>query len=360
MSRKNNSQFSDVEEDLLKSIALFDKEPEDEAFDPEEESEEDLGDSDDIDSAAEDSADGKQRGDADSEKRDADAGKAPTEREQQQRSQSNPTRNGITTDKQGNLIGPDGKIVAKAGTERRLYETTTHLKRTVAQKDQQLQTMQQQMKAFGEIAVEIKSLNLGHQDTIQAMRLWKEFQSKPEVVMKELLAEYQALGYNLNTLIGGDDRSAMDMKAIQTMIDKATAPMRQTTEQSQREFQIRQQVEQETQDFFDRYPDAVHHENDIAKLMLEGNMNPREAYITLKEWAANNGLNFNEPLEPQWEARKAGANARQQEPRTADKPRVTGRGAVNQRTAKAAKTYELDASYAEIIRDSMAEAGFAV
>jgi hypothetical protein len=189
-----------------------------------------------------------------------------------------PDRAEVKPDGRGNLVGPDGKVVARAGKEARLYqdlhrtkgqaqtlkgqveEVTGRLKKAVEigqRLHQELQTVKAQTEA-------IKQFGLDQSEHLSALRLYKELRDDTAKTLKNLLTRAAANGINiqeLGTSGGIDPKSLLDM--VRQEIGTQLNPLRERTEaekklQTERD-QLRQQQERvqgEVNDFFRENPGA--------------------------------------------------------------------------------------------------------
>jgi len=184
----------------------------------------------------------------------------------------------VKPDGRGNLIGPDGKIIARAGKEARLYQdlhksrgqaqtlqgqvadVTARLQKAVEigqRLHNELQTMRSQADA-------IKQFGLEQNDHLTALRLFKELRDNPQQALKNLLTRAATNGINISELgaQGGFDPKSL-LEVIRQEIGTAVNPLRERTEAEKRQQQQdaalakqREEVQGQVNSFFAANPDA--------------------------------------------------------------------------------------------------------
>ncbi len=185
----------------------------------------------------------------------------------------------VRPDKQGNLIDKNGKIVARAGKEARLYQDVHKFRG-------QAQTMQGQVaEVNGRLrkAVEIgqrlhrdllearavndsvKQFGLEQSEHLTALRLYKELRDNPQTAIKNILTRAAANGINIAELgatSGVDPKSLVDL--VRETIGKELNPLRESTaaaaRQRQEETALAQrqgEIQSEVDQFFRENPEAV-------------------------------------------------------------------------------------------------------
>lgn len=184
----------------------------------------------------------------------------------------------VRPDGKGNLVGKDGKIVARSGKEARLYQDL-HRTRGQAQTlqgqlndvtgrlrkaveigrglHQELETMRAQAGA-------IKQFGLDANEHLTALRLYKELNENPREAIKKILTRATTNGINMADLGlqgGVDPKSLVDV--IKQEIGNAVNPLKERTEAEKRQAEQTRQdnerlasVKSNVDSFFNQNPDA--------------------------------------------------------------------------------------------------------
>lgn len=197
----------------------------------------------------------------------------------------------------------DGTVI-KGGAERRYYEAAQIAKGRLGEATKQIQALTTEVNELrtktATFETSMKAISsLPPEQVTAATRLYADLSRDMPGTLTKLLAEAKAMGHNIEG-IGG----AVDTAAIARMLE-AQANNRQPENQGPQltEAQIAQQAEQEVGEFFARYPDAVLHEDVIAKILTAHPDVPiTEIYFKLREDVARKGLDWYQPLAPQVQA----------------------------------------------------------
>jgi hypothetical protein len=200
-------------------------------------------------------------------------------REQQPQQPSRlPANAEVKPDGKGNLVTADGKIVAKAGKEARLYQDL-HKTRGQAQTLQgQLGDVTSRLHKAVEIGqrvhrdlldaqrqiASVKQFGLDQSEHLTALRLFKELRDNPQQALKNILTRAATNGINIAELGGTaplDPKSLMDV--IRQEIGNAVGPLKERTEaertrerQQAQDNEHRQRISGEIDSFFTANPDA--------------------------------------------------------------------------------------------------------
>jgi len=190
-----------------------------------------------------------------------------------------PTGAEVKADGKGNLVSADGKIVARAGKEARLYQDL-HKTRGQAQTLQgQLQDVTGRLQKAVEIGQQVhrdllaarqqndsvKQFGLDQGEHLTALRLFKELRDNPKEAIKNILTRAATNGINIAELGGApggiDSKSLIDV--IRQEIGTAVNPLRERTEADrQQAARTAQEQEQRTKiggeinTFFGANPEA--------------------------------------------------------------------------------------------------------
>lgn len=292
----------------------------------------------------------------------------PTDQSQQQTQQSLSDTDTDTTfggrlrsDKDGNLVDANNRVVAKAGKERRLWEENARLKHyDIPELRNQLVDTERKLQNVEVLNNTPRQLGLNNDEAVQGLRLMASYRRDPVGTIQYILAEARANGVDLSK-VGLPQH--IDTAALGRMIDQRLQPIMQDREALQQEEEANRRADEQYRQFLARYPDASLHEDVIANMLVrDKELSLGEAYATLRLFATQNNLDWSQPLKPQLEARASGqqqqgANSQQQTQGGA--PPMGGRSSNAQATPvnQAQPVASADADYADIIRESMREAG---
>lgn len=279
----------------------------------------------------------------------------------------------------GDLVGQDGKVIARAGAERRFYEDAARfrgqvgqMQRTLAQQTTELNQLKGKVQAYDSAANAPRDLGLTAPEAVAAARLFADFKRDPVKTLKFLLGEVQAMGHNVEGLSDPN----VQMHSIARMIDQRLQPVTAQAEQVRREQAARDDAARQTTEFFGRYPDAQTHDAAIGALCeRDPQLSPTEAYYRLREHYIRNGLDWSVPLEEHNRRAQQGGGQQQQQqqqqrqpPRGQTLPNGRGGGVVQtQQQRQGAETADAQFALADendswesIIRGSMRNAGMRV
>lgn len=280
----------------------------------------------------------------------------------------------VRPDQFGNLIGPNGEIVARAGREARLYQRAANegverIKRTLAQEQykhskvyKDYQTLQGKMneldsllRTYEERDETIKNLGLNPEHQVEAMRLFKQLTSDYPGTLRKLLTQAASRGVD----VAGMANQGIDAKALtEALTEKFEAmikPIRERTEaEKARESQDaeaaarQQELEGEVNDFFMQNQEAIPYANVFLTVLEQ----PQYNHMTLGEiWARIQLSMARRGTNGQPDAFAANGNERNAQPRMVPNGRAHPQ-AGNSEMAPVNQSYE------SILRDVIREAGF--
>lgn len=195
----------------------------------------------------------------------------------------------------------DGTVIP-GGLPRRLYEQREQARRELSQVQQQTQQMQQQLQAaqaqvqaFERASSAPQQLGLTPQEVHVGHQVIAAFKKDPVATINYLLTEAKAAGHNTDMIGGG-----VDTAAIQRIIEQQLAPITNQHRAQQQQEQTNQQAQQQAQQFFNNFPDAQTHENELAQLISrDPSLTPETAYYALQNYFLRNGLDWSKPLSEQ-------------------------------------------------------------
>ena len=284
------------------------------------------------------------------------AAQAKPQGEQQQTQQ--PATNGRTHTyaADGSVVGPDGKVIAKAGSERRHWERARQQEQRAVAAERSVAELNQRVGQAEQITHWSKQLGMSPEEHMSAVRIFGWYKKEPEQALKWLLTEAQAKGYNMQAILGGEAaQGGVNMDAMRRLVQEQVQPLVERNQQEQAWQQAQQAAGNELQQFYAEFPDAAVHEDVVYNVMEQlPNLSLREAYLRVENWAIRNGLDTTRPLAPQVEAKKAGRTLAQARRPAPNFPR--GRGGQMETVTGPKGSYD-EFSTNDIIRSAMRENG---
>ncbi len=272
--------------------------------------------------------------------------------------QPHPVMKGYNLDKEGNVTDAQGQVVASAGRERRWFETSETLRSYLGHQREEISTL---TARIGEMATSSKEaldgiptrLGLNNAEVDLGLKLASNFKADPVATARYILAETMKLGHNLEQIVESPGSNNLNMTAIKQLLDERLGPVGDQRREAQETQTSEQNGQAAYQTFMRRFPDAAHHQDQIAAIAQHYKVAPEDAYFELRSWANKKGFDFNQPLPPQMQRATPPANA----PSTAPLPSGgTAPGVVTDTPQIAAE----DVDYDDIIKDAMRDAGMAI
>lgn len=261
------------------------------------------------------------------------------------------------TDAKGNLLGPDGSILASAGAERRYAERLNvrnqHLERELSETAKKLADVQ----FLNDVP---RRLGLSNDDVTTGLQLVADFNRSPVEVARKVLEKALAAGHNLSEILG-EGTSSVEMRGINALLESKLKPFTDAAQKNEVTEAARNEGEKNYSKFMTDYPEAEPHQDAIASLMRTKGWTAEKSLMNIQRFALSNGLDFSEPLGPQIAAR---ANSDQtggddtEQPTRHRQGMPNGQGGGSQYRATTPDT--ADKSFDAIIRESMAEAGIRI
>lgn len=279
----------------------------------------------------------------------ADSKERPTDKTQQQR-------------QPGDLVDAQGRVIAKAGAERRHYEAAQRATRDLSTVRQELQQTQAQLQAFREAAQLPTQLGLTPEESASGLQLAAAWKANPVSTIQYLVEQAKAAGHNVDG-VGGNT----DMGAIRAMIANELAPFRQQAQQSQQAIQAQTAARQEIDSLVAEFGEgAMVNAEPLARILNAAAENGRQmtleqAYFRFSTWCRERGFDPHQPIDPQM----AAAQQQPQSPATPQQrlpPRPNGRPASVQPVTGIDPSGQLtgNESTRDVVRAAMREAGLNV
>ncbi len=272
--------------------------------------------------------------------------------------QPHPVIKGYNIDKEGNVTDAQGQVVAAHGRERRWFETSQTLRDYLTHQREEISTL---TTRIGEVSASSKEalngiptrLGLNEAEVDLGLNLSANFKSDPVATARYILAETMKLGYNLEQIVETAGSNNLNMTAIKQLLDERLGPVAVQRTAEQQALDTEQNGKAAYDTFMRRFPDAAHHQDQIAAIAKHYKVAPEEAYFELRMWANKQGFDFNQPLPPQMQR----ANPPAPTPSAAPLPNGGTLPGVVTDTPQIASE---DADYDDIIKDAMRDAGMAI
>lgn len=231
-------------------------------------------------------------------------GQQPGGQQQQQQGQPQLRKigEGQFADQHGNIVDQNGNIIASRGAERRIHERAMRLQDALDQTTTRLQELEYKSRMTEVLNGLPQKYGLDQNDVAQSLALAQVFKQNPVQAAREIVAMAMQQGYNLSQIIGEQIGDSVDMRAITQLIDQRLTPLTQDVETRRRNEQIENEARRQYNQFLQRHEHANVHETEIARLAQQYKVRPEEAYLHLRNFAEQRGLDFSKPLKPQVEA----------------------------------------------------------
>ena len=258
------------------------------------------------------------------------------------------------------LVDPiTGRTVARGGIERRVFEDGQRHARENNQLKTQLQNATRQLASINEVTQEAVRLNVAPQDQIAAIRVMSDFLRDPVKTLEYLVAEVKSKGYPIPFLEQGVT-PGMDMTAIARMIDNKMMPLTQQQQAARQQAEMKQRAEADLQVFLDDNQEANSNLDVLAEMLnAQPGLSLQSAYTKMIRWSHENGLDWTQPLKAQIAQQRQQPTPQQptQQQRPLPGRRSAGGNGATPVGNGAVTQYNENASWADIIRQSMQEHG---
>lgn len=260
------------------------------------------------------------------------------------------------------LVDPiSGRVVARGGIERKIYEDGQRASRENNALKQKVQGYENQLRAANEVSQRAAQLGVAPQDQVIAIQLMAEFMKDPVSTLGKLVEEVKSKGYQIPFLEQGISQG-MDLSAISRMIDGKLAPLTQQQQAAMETEQYKRQAESDLQNFLAENDEANANLDVLAEMLqAQPSLSLGNAYTKMIRWAHENGLDWTQPLKPQI----AGIQQQRQQQHTTQQPNrplpngrsaATG-GATRMNGGSGGAPMSETSSWSDIIRSAMEESG---
>jgi hypothetical protein len=265
------------------------------------------------------------------------------------------------------LVDPvSGRIVARGGIERRVFEEGQRYRRENDSLKQTIQQAQSRFQGMDQVNRTAMELNVSPESAVAAMRVMADFIKDPVKTLEYLVAEVKSKGYQIPFLEQGVTQG-MDMQAIQRMIDNKLSPLTQRQQQEeqqlQRQYSQQEAVKRELDTFLNEVPEADANLDVLAEMITaQPSLTLHGAYVRMVEWAMRQGIDHNQPLKPQILALQQSTQQQpvNQQPNNQNQPPLPGPRRLNtsnQRNAGEGMHSE-NTDWSFIVQKAMRENGY--
>jgi hypothetical protein len=248
-----------------------------------------------------------------------------------------------------------GRVVARGGIERRVFEEGQRHARENQQLKRQMQQLQQHVQGTGTVMQEAQRLNISPEQHQVAIRVMADFMTDPVKTLEYLVSEVKSKGYAIPFLENGVTQG-MDMAAIQRMIDNKLTPVTQQRNAQEEEARVMQQAQHQLDTFLDTHSEARENLDTLTEMLqARPGLGLDQAYLLMVKWANANGFDHSQSLKQQIAAQRQQPPQRQQ---TTTRPLPGPRSAQqNGVRANEGGMFSENASWSDIVRQSMIDSG---
>lgn len=195
----------------------------------------------------------------------------------------------LPSDKYGNLVDPQGRIVARAGNERAYYEAARNAMRRIREAGSELDRADAELRAYRDAATAPDKFKLAPTEAVAAMEWAALYKSNPEQAVKELLADAAARGISIPGL-------GIDTAAMQKMIKESVAPFVADREAVVQQERAMQEGQREWESLTQEFSWLSQHEAAFANLLNQHpNMTPMQIALRIEREASARGIDLYNP-----------------------------------------------------------------
>ena len=229
---------------------------------------------------------------------------------QQTRSAARKFGNLFQSDQQGNIYDTNGALIAKQGAQRAVFH---RMYPQVEAMSRELNGVRETIKNYENANEIAKREGLSLDEHGAALQMFAQWKKDPVKTLSTLLTLAEQGGRDISAIRQSTGPAVSDIRSvIQEVVQEAIKPfsfLTQQQEQQREQQELLESVQTEYAAFIEDFPDAKIHEQAIANVMRDKGVPNREAYFALRTFAAENGLDWKQPLAEQLVAR----NSKQQQ-----------------------------------------------
>lgn len=250
-----------------------------------------------------------------------------------------------------------GEPPARAPDPQALTERIQHYEQAVVphfQREQQrlgreLEALRTQQVGLQQYAEQITQYGLRPDDAIVGLQMAAAFKKSPADYIRNLIQVARSNNVDLSAL--NVPNQGMDAQVLTSVLDARLKPIMDRFQAQEQQVQLENQAQSQVQQFYNQYPDAPFHQNEIAVLMNQMGLSAERAYWELKTWAMQNGLDWRQNLTQQWTAR-----GQQPPPPTTHFPANRRAPSYNQPiTEQRSDQFDVNLNWKDVVKQAVAE-----
>lgn len=257
-------------------------------------------------------------------------------------------------DDKNNIVDPrTGAIIARAGSERRMYEKVQRTTNLLNDAQTRLAEYEKQHSNINTLFGKMQQEGITHDEAANAFQMAIEYKRQPLEVAKKILADVLAMGHNVSDVLGSDASNAIEISGINKLIEDKLKPIIEPLNQQREQEQQIRQAQLALDKWVNENEYADIHLSTIDALMGKNpDLTIQQAYNSLLIFANKHGLDFSQPLDAQIKARQTGANNKPSTEKRIRKPMVTG-SRVEPSDIEDKNLADPNASWKDILRSVM-------
>jgi hypothetical protein len=214
-------------------------------------------------------------------------------------------------DAEGRIIGSDGKPIASTRQEKRDLFTYNKLRGVADNLRRQNETMTRELGQLRSLQQMPTQLGLNMDQVTEAMQFRARIESHPIDAVREIVARVIGNGYTMDQLFGPDAPAAINASIINQALDQRLRPLTSRIAAEEREATVSRGAEEDFNTFVADHEYADVHGHEIVHLVQRDGVSPERAYYELRLAAERNGLDFSQPLIPQFAAKQGDQQGQQ-------------------------------------------------
>lgn len=289
-------------------------------------------------------------------------------------------KGGPRTNERGDIIDEQGNVIARGGDARRLHSQVTRLR-------EQTRTLEERNASLASQLAEVQFLNnlpkqygLVNEEVADGLQIVGQFKQNPAKAAQMVIERALAAGATMAQIVNDEFIPNVQIGAVKRLLDERLGPIAEEQQQRRDVDQVNQQGVEAANAFLADYPEAEVHAAVIADQMKQITQEYKDRgraidpYVAAERalervvmFAEKYGLDINQPLGPQVEAKRAeiersaggtpnanGGNGPTQRQSRRPMPNGNrGNGVVERKSSQS----NSNDSWDSIVRDSLAENG---
>jgi hypothetical protein len=253
------------------------------------------------------------------------------------------------------LKDSNGNVIAKGGSERRLYEAAHREKGRAEGLSRKVEELTGQLAAINEAGNVGTQFGLTPTEVTTGAQLMQAWKKNPVETIQYLLTQAQASGHNIDAIA---QSGGIDAGAMQQMLKDTLAPLLSEQQGRVDTQEANTKALEIYNDFSGKHPNAKIHEDSISRLMQQDNsLSPEAAYFKLQSYYLERGLDWTKNLDTLKKEHLAsnGSSVNTQSPQPPNGNNVNPDTVTN-----SANVAEVETSYEDIIKSAMNDSGIKI